>query len=494
MAPTLELPYTIVDAFTSSVFSGNPAAVIVLPRDANLPDATLQRIAREFNLSETAFLTQRGEEAVYGLRWFTPTSEVKLCGHATLASAHVLRAAHSSITFETRWSGNLLTSVRDGGKIEMAFPAGVPEAVSDEEKARLSPLIRNALGIPTLVIDFIGAALGSSLSSCLLVHIDDSVDLAALHVDIGALSDLTPFKVIILTNRPPADLQEQGKHFVSRVFAPLVGIPEDPVTGSAHTLPDETLQLIAREFNLAETAFVTPTTSDPNVFELRWFTPVFEMPLCGHATLASAHVVDLPGDMTFRTRLSGNLVTSKSNDGTIAMSFPAGVPRAVDQGVHQQVPEVARKVLGLSNVPHINFIGDASGPSFKGYILAHIDDDIDLERAEVHPEAVSELPEPCWLLILTNAPPQRLQEAGIHFVSRVFVPPPDVPEDPVTGSAHCMLAPYWAQKLGIQGTLAARQVSPRGGDLEVEWSRDIDRVTLRGHAVTVAKGTLFAPA
>ncbi|EJD43234.1 Diaminopimelate epimerase-like protein [Auricularia subglabra TFB-10046 SS5] len=251
MSPPLELQYTIVDAFTSRIFAGNAAAVIVLPPEA--ATLTLQLIAREFNLSETAFVTPTNDESVYGLRWFTPTTEVRLCGHATLASAHVLQKER--VTFKSQWS-QLVASKHPGtGKLELAFPAGVPDAISGIERDRIVGIIRKAVGRDTLNVEFVGGAPGDAFAAQLLVHIDDSLDLSAANVDTGILvrtfraqpqdlfdadyfgqTALFPFKAIIVTNRPPQELQAAGKHFVSRVFGPLFGIPEDPVTGSAHCM------------------------------------------------------------------------------------------------------------------------------------------------------------------------------------------------------------------------------------------------------------------
>ncbi|EJD43233.1 Diaminopimelate epimerase-like protein [Auricularia subglabra TFB-10046 SS5] len=232
-----ELQYTVVDAFTSRVFAGNPAAVIVLPSE--LPDTTLQLIAREFNLSETAFLLPiDGENDAYTLRWFTPTREVPLCGHATLASAHVVFNSTDAkqVTFQTRWSGKLGAVRHDSGKIQLSFPAGIPEAVSEEQKAKVSAVIRKTLGVADPGVEFVGDAPGESYKGYLVVHVDDAIDLASITADTGAVTELAPYGVIIVTNRPSAQLQKEGKHFVSRVFCGAFGIPEDPVTGSAHSM------------------------------------------------------------------------------------------------------------------------------------------------------------------------------------------------------------------------------------------------------------------
>jgi PhzF family phenazine biosynthesis protein len=203
-----------VDAFTDRPFAGNPAAVCILPEF--LPDRWLQDVAREMNLSETAFLVRHGD--AFRLRWFTPSVEVDLCGHATLASAHVLweeghLARDRQARFLTR--SGLLTAQRDGQWIELDFPA-TPVAAVD-------PLagLPEALGIsPT----FIGKSRFDYL-----IELASEADLRDMQPNFAALAR-EPGRGFILTSRaaaPPYD-------FVSRFFAPSVGIDEDPVTGSAH--------------------------------------------------------------------------------------------------------------------------------------------------------------------------------------------------------------------------------------------------------------------
>lgn len=239
MAPTL--PYTVVDAFTSAPFKGNPAAVIVLP--SPLPDATLQSIAAEFNLSETAFITPiDSASGKFGLRWFTPTLEVALCGHATLASAHVLFSSSgilpgsvNVIEFQTNVSGILTAKRLNGGKIELEFPAGEPTAVSPERdelvRKAINELFSNA---ENLVVKSVVTGTGVTYSDYLIVEVNEDFGLeTALASDFEALISLAPeSKVIIVTQ-----CSSSGKEFFkSRVFGPAVGIPEDPVTGSAHSI------------------------------------------------------------------------------------------------------------------------------------------------------------------------------------------------------------------------------------------------------------------
>jgi PhzF family phenazine biosynthesis protein len=203
-----------VDAFTATPFAGNPAAVCVLP--APREDQWLQQVAREMNLSETAFLLRRPDG--FELRWFTPAIEVDLCGHATLASAHVLwedghLAPQQTARFHTR--SGLLTAERSGDWIELNFPA-VPE----EETAPPAGLAQ-ALGVTPLYV-------GKNRTG-LLVQVATEDQVRTLQPDFAALKKL-PARGVIATSR---STQPQFD-FVSRYFAPQAGIDEDPVTGSAH--------------------------------------------------------------------------------------------------------------------------------------------------------------------------------------------------------------------------------------------------------------------
>jgi len=210
----MKIPLYQVDAFSSELFAGNPAAVCLL---SGWPeDATLQKIASENNLSETAFLVP-GESAVE-LRWFTPRVEVALCGHATLAAAFVLFNLKfwesPSIRFVTRQSGDLIVTRRND-LLEMDFPAYPVQ--TRKAPADLAP----ALGVKP-------AAVFSSAED-LLVLLENEETVRQLQPDFAALEKI-PCRGIIVT---AAGLECD---FVSRFFGPRVGIPEDPVTGSAHSV------------------------------------------------------------------------------------------------------------------------------------------------------------------------------------------------------------------------------------------------------------------
>ena len=214
-APNMGLTITQVDAFTSEAFGGNPAAVCLLSAPADA--VWMQRVAREMNLSETAFLVRR-DDGEFDLRWFTPAIEVDLCGHATLASAHVLwDEGHlppgERAVFHTR-SGQLSAELR-GGWIEMDFPA---------EPAQPAPApdgLAAALGV--------GPAFVGRNRFDYLVEVDTRLTVERLAPNFTRLAEIDT-RGIIVTARADGE----GIDFVSRFFAPRSGIDEDPVTGSAH--------------------------------------------------------------------------------------------------------------------------------------------------------------------------------------------------------------------------------------------------------------------
>ena len=203
-----------IDAFTDKPFAGNPAAVCLLERPAD--DRWMQAVAAEMNLSETAFLVPNGGD--FDLRWFTPAIEVALCGHATLASAHVLWETgvlrrDQAAQFHT--ASGLLTVVSKGEWIEMDFPAEPAQA------APAPPGLREALGAKPLFV-------GQNRMDY-LVEIASAQALRELSPDMAALKKL-PGRGVIVT----AASDMAGFDFLSRFFAPAAGIDEDPVTGSAH--------------------------------------------------------------------------------------------------------------------------------------------------------------------------------------------------------------------------------------------------------------------
>ncbi len=210
----MPFPLFQVDAFTDRPFAGNPAAVCLLTEPADA--AWMQRVAAEMNLSETAFLHPDGD--AYRLRWFTPAVEVELCGHATLASAHILweqgrLRPEAPARFQTR--SGLLTAVRRGDAVELDFPANPAEPCA----------------APDGLADALGAAprfVGRSRFDY-LVELENEAAVRATRPDFARLAAL-PVRGVIVTAASAA----VGFDFISRFFCPAVGVNEDPVTGSSH--------------------------------------------------------------------------------------------------------------------------------------------------------------------------------------------------------------------------------------------------------------------
>lgn len=234
-------------------------------------------------------------------------------------------------------------------------------------------------------------------------------------------------------------------------------------------LEDDLMQAIANEMNLSETAFVRKR--EDGVWHLRWFTPVAEVDLCGHATLATSHILfeknfatsDEP--IQFDT-LSGRLTVSREATGLLVMDFPSepatlGFP-----------DELIDNALNMDCLRHAANRMDA---------LAEVADEKTLRGLRPDMSAIAAL-DVRGLIVTAPA-----DDPDLDFVSRFFAPQCGVPEDPVTGSAHCCLAPWWSGRLG-KTRMKARQLSSRGGEVDVELVGD--RVLLRGHAVTVLNATM----
>ncbi len=253
---------------------------------------------------------------------------------------------------------------------------------------------------------------------------------------------------------------------------------ERPFTGNpAAVVPldgwpaDEVMQAIAAENNLSETAFIVGRDGD---YHLRWFTPLVEVELCGHATLATAHVVFEHlgyGGQEIRFHTKSGLLTVQRAGGLISMDFPAR------PGLSSQTPDGLAKAIGVEitatiSGPHLlNLVASpkavfAARPDFKA--LAAV--------IEAHG----------FTSTVITAPYEGPEDWD--FVSRMFAPSKGIDEDPVTGAAHCALVPFWAQRLG-KADLVARQVSQRGGTLWCTLAGD--RVILRGRAVDYLKGEIF---
>ena len=243
---------------------------------------------------------------------------------------------------------------------------------------------------------------------------------------------------------------------------------EKPFTGNPaavmpldHWLPDEVMQAIAAENNLSETAFTVPSEQDNADFDLRWFTPTVEVELCGHATLAAGHILMHGGKVRFATK-SGILTVTKEED-LLRLDLP--VPP-----LHEtREPELCR-ALGLPDSP----IMLAEGCNDSAIIP--VADETAVRAVAPDFAALRDIPR----MAIVTAP-------GEHqdIVSRVFVPYCGVDEDPVTGSAHAALVPYWAERLG-RHRFTALQASKRTGTIDCELKGD--RVVLGGQAITVLEG------
>jgi PhzF family phenazine biosynthesis protein len=229
-------------------------------------------------------------------------------------------------------------------------------------------------------------------------------------------------------------------------------------------LPDAVMQSIGLENNLSETAFFVP--KGDGLFHLRWFTPGLEIDLCGHATLATAYVIfeHLHPELEvarFETR-SGELVVTRVENGRLSMDFPSRPPEpgAVDSRLRQA-------------------LGGHSGPLLvsRDYLVVYeTEEEVRALQPNFNELALMDR------MVIVTAPGR-----NVDFVSRFFAPGAGVPEDPVTGSAHCTLIPYWAQRLG-QTRLHALQVSKRCGELWCELHGD--RVKMAGHAVEYLRGVI----
>jgi PhzF family phenazine biosynthesis protein len=233
---------------------------------------------------------------------------------------------------------------------------------------------------------------------------------------------------------------------------------------------DDVLQAIAAENNLSETAFLVPKAGE---YQLRWFTPTVEVPLCGHATLASAAVVlerlEPERDRVAFSTASGQLgVTRAANRGSYVMDFPVRPTVRVDP------PDRLAAILGADPV-------DVHGNEFNYLVV--LDSAAMVRELAPDMSAIARIDSPGMIVTA-------LGDDDYDFVSRYFAPAKGIPEDPVTGSAHCMLAPYWASRLGKTEFLAY-QASARGG--EVRCRLVGDRVELEGSCVFYLEGTITGP-
>jgi PhzF family phenazine biosynthesis protein len=254
---------------------------------------------------------------------------------------------------------------------------------------------------------------------------------------------------------------------------PFTGNPAAVVVLS-EAAPDDWMAALARELNLSETAFVIPEPSSEADLRLRWFTPAVEVDLCGHATLAAAHCLfedGICGPIRFATR-GGILTVGNRPDGSLAMDLPAWPPSQID------TPAGIADALGVP----VKW----TGRSDNNYLLALVTDESEVRALNPDIAGLANLPIDV-IIVTAAADPGRAHD----FVSRVFAPKVGIDEDPVTGSAHTVLAPYWARRLGRR-SLVGFQASARSGLVGVQLSDN--RVILTGRAVTVLDAVLSATA
>jgi PhzF family phenazine biosynthesis protein len=231
------------------------------------------------------------------------------------------------------------------------------------------------------------------------------------------------------------------------------------------------MQAVGAEMNLSETAYVWRKDDG---FGLRWFTPTIEVDLCGHATLATAHILWQEGwlaaDETARFHTHSGLLIAHQTDGRIVLDFPA------TPATPAETPTGLLEALGVDN----------GNVLFNGIdYLVQLEDEATLRLLQPDFAALKRVKARGVIVTAVSGKPE------YDFVSRCFAPAAGINEDPVTGSAHCTLAPFWAERLG-KNVLQAFQASARGGELRVEWQGE--RVLLAGHAITIFRAQLLATA
>jgi PhzF family phenazine biosynthesis protein len=225
---------------------------------------------------------------------------------------------------------------------------------------------------------------------------------------------------------------------------------------------------VAAEMNLAETAFLTRRDAD---WDLRWFTPAVEVDLCGHATLASAHAIwseNVSNDDVLRFHTRSGVLTAKHDGDMIELDFPAKRSEPI------AAPAGLLDALGVTSAPYV-------GRNQFDYIV-ELSSESEVRALKPDHGVLRQLP--VRGIIVTSR-----GTGDYDFISRFFAPGSGIDEDPVTGSSHCCLTPYWSERLG-KTEMNAYQASPRGGAIRVRL--DGDRVKLAGHAVTVLRGELLA--
>ncbi|KAF7342261.1 Diaminopimelate epimerase-like protein [Mycena venus] len=235
------MDFEIVTAFTTSIFGGNPAAIVFL--DKMLPNEVLQKVNDNFNQPIGVFVfppesntPPKNGRAVFGLRWFGPRNEMRICGHGTLAAAEVifrrLEPAENITTLEFETLSGILTAHRVGDQISMELPAGTTVPASPEESAVVGNIFARALAKPIVNIRYVGYG-GPGFTNYLLVEVDEAENLSEWRPNTDAFAELGPrTQILVVTSAG----RTKGIAYETRMFAPTIGVPEDHVCGSAHCL------------------------------------------------------------------------------------------------------------------------------------------------------------------------------------------------------------------------------------------------------------------
>ncbi|KAF8394458.1 hypothetical protein HHK36_020666 [Tetracentron sinense] len=527
-----------VNAFTDSPFKGNPTAVCLLEEERD--EEWLQAVAREFNMPVTSYLIRIAStesdhpgSAIsdlnprFRLRWFAPVSEVNLCGHATLAASHFLFTSGlvKANIIEFLTLSGVLTAKKIPGveKLDTSkFQNGDAEGnIYIELDFPTIPINEcDATEIPSIPVTLNGAPMiniKKTAAGDLIVELSSGKTVENLQPQFDEIRKCHGNAVFITGVAP----EGSGFDFFSRFFWPKLGVNEvdaftdSPFKGNPAAVclleeerDEEWLQAVAREFNVSETCYLTRIAATESEdrdsaigdlnprFRLRWFTPVAEVKLCGHATLAAAHVLFTSGlvktDIIEFLTLSGVLTakkipgvekldTLKFQNGEaeghfyIELDFPT-IP--LNECDATEIPSIP---VTLNGAPVINIKKTASGDFLvelsSGKTVANLQPQFDeIQKC------------PGSGVIITGVAPEG---SGFDFFSRFFCPKLGLNEDPVCGSAHCALAPYWSKKLG-KHDLIAYQASPRGGILNLHLDEETQRLLIRGIAVTVMEGSLLA--
>ncbi|XP_074268955.1 uncharacterized protein LOC141592250 isoform X1 [Silene latifolia] len=521
--------YILVDAFADTEFNSKAAALSLVEEKKDEP--WLHSLAPEFNVSQTCFLTRFSDSNSihprFRLRWFTPLGEVELCENATLAAAQFCFSSKlvtgNIIEFSTLIGILTAKKILDPKEyglvkseygdveqqflIELDFPAISTTNCPVNETSLTSNVLSNRS-------TFIGSKkTASEIYSDVLPSADA---IAAYQLNLEETKQF-PGRGLIISAGDPS---ESGFHSLSRFFCPKFGnlmpskspikyyvvnaFSESPFRGNPAAVcvlqeekEEKWLQYVAREFNLSATCFLTKV-DDSNAlvpkYRLRWFAPAVELNICGHGTIAAAYVLFQMG------MVKHNKVEFHIKSGKLLLA-----ERIVDNIITRNEVERTQHVSVRLVFPLIPIIGcDSTEMELASTFTTCTDLPINVVKMSYEEELIVEYPsgkvvaDLCpsineiqkWQgrgVVITGAAPK---DSGFDFFSRFFCPNLGMIEDPVCGSIHCGVAPYWSKKLGRKH-LKAYMASPRGGELELQVDEEKQQVLIQGKAVVVMEGFLF---